>query len=249
MSVDHAQLGQCQLHQLAKLRQCGHAVLQRRLCLEWLVNHDLRWHDTDWQLESRHRHMRGYVITHASHGAVNAIVCARSNYLSVYHAQLGQRQLQQLTELRQRRHAVLQCRLCSEWLVNYNMRRHHPDGQLEPCYRNLRRCVSLPSLGHIAATHAYSTAITCPSITLNSGSVSYSNLQNYGSVATLSCSAGFALSGSSTTTCGGTAQTGSWSPTIATCVGRAHSIRVCDAPNARHLQPSRVHPSRSTRAL
>jgi hypothetical protein len=63
------------------------------------------------------------------------------------------------------------------------------------------------------------TAITCPALSLASGSVTYSNARNFGSVATFACEVGFSLNGAASAACGGTSQTGAWSAATPTCVG------------------------------
>ena len=73
-------------------------------------------------------------------------------------------------------------------------------------------------------------AITCNALSApsNTPGYSYSNGQNYGSVATTSCNSGSYLSsGSLATTCTGSSQPGSWSSASAVCTGDS---RVIPAP-------------------
>ena len=68
-------------------------------------------------------------------------------------------------------------------------------------------------------------AITCPALAPpTDGSVNCTNGNNFGSVCTFTCSSGYSLVGSSTSTCGGdgSSVTGAFDQAAPTCTGKRH---------------------------
>lgn len=88
-----------------------------------------------------------------------------------------------------------------------------------------RTCGGVSNPGTWSGSAPTCQLITCNALSLTNGTIGYSNAQNWGSVATLSCATGYTLGGSSSRTCGGTVNPGTWSGTTTTC-----TIKDCGTP-------------------